>query len=521
MPGYVPRSVVETFCYRIVLFIKATEINVFGHEGNDIELMTPPTVIVVLDSLRRDHVGWYGNDWIDTSAIDEFAAHPDTVTFTEAYPEALPTIPARSGLMTGQRTLPYRPWQALEDEDITVAELLRKNGYVTGLVSDTYHMNKPGMNFHQGFDGFRWIRGQEADAYRTAPPTVDLESHMKPAMQGSLNERLLEQYLRNIADRDDDAEEEFFAARVFDEATDWVERNRDHDPFFLWVDSFDPHEPWDPPVSYRGRHADPDYDGPELIDPKYGSIDWLTDEELEHVRGRYAEEVEFVDARLGRFFDALREENLYEDSLIVLLSDHGVQHGEHGSIGKPPGDLYGEVVEVPLLVKPPAEVASERDFRDEVDALVQTNDVAPTLLDLVGFGREAEAMQGSSLVPVMTGERDAVRDAVVTGYHGSEYRCVRDGTWSYIHSPEGERDELYYLDEDPAERNNVVDEYPEVVDRLSAHLGSYITASQTGPMSPNDVKTVQERYESGTDEDEDGEVANETEERLRNLGYFE
>lgn len=452
----------------------------------------PNVVVVCLDSLRKDHVGWYGTEWIDTSAIDEFANDPATVAFTDAYPEALPTIPIRTALMTGQRTLPYRLWQPLEEEDKTIAEILRQNGYVTSLITDTYHMAKPGMNFHRGFDAFTWIRGQEADAHRTAPATVDLDPYVKPTMAGTRTEAMLEQYLRNTADRDDADEEEFFAARVFQEAIEWVDRNRDQDGFFLWVDSFDPHEPWDPPANYRGRHTDPDYDGPELIHPKYGDVDWMSDDELAYVRGLYAEEVEFVDAWVGHFLAALEDRGLYEDSLIVLLSDHGHPHGDHGSTMKTADNLYGELIEIPLFVKPPADLAAEHGFEATVDALVQTDDVAPTILDLLGLDRETQSMHGHSLVPLMAGAEDPVRDVVVTGYHESEHRCVRDGRWSYLRRPPGRTDELYDLEADPDEQTNVIDEYPAEADRLAERLGQYFTTTQV-------TGTIQEGYEtSGT-----------------------
>jgi arylsulfatase A-like enzyme len=132
----------------------------------------PDVVVVVLDTLRRDHVGAFGNEWIDTGAIDEFAADPNTVSFTEAYPEAMPTMPIREGLMTGMRTLPYHFWEPLDEEHPTLAELLRREGYVTAIVSDNPHMAKPRMNYQRGFDAFQWIRGQENDKYRTAPATT-------------------------------------------------------------------------------------------------------------------------------------------------------------------------------------------------------------------------------------------------------------------------------------------------------------------------------------------------------------
>jgi len=200
-------------------------------------------IVIMLDSLRKDHLGCYGNSWIETPNIDRFAA--ESVIFENAYPEGLPTIPVRTALFTGQYTLPYRPWQPLTPEDITMAEILDEHGYVSALITDTYHLFKPDMNFHRGFHAWRWIRGQEADTYKTAPHGKNLADHVKPAMRGSRVERMLEQYLKNTADWQ--GEEDYFCARVMQESIQWLKANYIHPKLFLWVDSFDPHEPWDPP----------------------------------------------------------------------------------------------------------------------------------------------------------------------------------------------------------------------------------------------------------------------------------
>jgi len=103
-------------------------------------------IVIMLDSLRRDHLGCYGNDWIETPNIDRLAT--ESIVFENAYPEGLPTIPVRTELFTGQCTLPFRPWQPLAKEDVTAAELLSACGYTSALITDTYHLFKPGMNLH-------------------------------------------------------------------------------------------------------------------------------------------------------------------------------------------------------------------------------------------------------------------------------------------------------------------------------------------------------------------------------------
>ena len=224
-------------------------------------------VLVVFDTLRPDHVGAYGNQWIQTPNLDAFAA--GSVLFTAAYPESLPTLPFRRSLYTGARVFPFADhrfykgdfvaapgWGPMHEERHTISEVLSAAGYRTGIISDVYHQFKPSKNYARGFDQWTWIRGQENDKHRSGPepPPQAIAAHMPSAdLQGPLARRpgysLLRQYLMNTAERR--SEEDFFAPRVMREAAAWLEQNREAQRLFLTVESFDPHEPWDPPDYYR------------------------------------------------------------------------------------------------------------------------------------------------------------------------------------------------------------------------------------------------------------------------------
>ncbi len=448
---------------------------------------------IMLDSFRQDHISFYhrgrpafeGVAACQTPNLDAFAR--ECVVFDNAYPEALPTIPVRTQLFTGQRTLPYRPWQPLTAEDVSVAEILRAEGYVCGLISDCYHYRAPGMNFHRGFHAYRWVRGQEYDPWMSHVPRRDLDDYVNGHYDATWR-GLVAQFLANTDDFT--REEDWFPAQVVEQAVDWLTRNRSHPRIFAWIDSFDPHEPWDPPPRFD-TYTDPDYHGKRLILPIGGPSDgWATPEEIRHIQGLYAGEAAFVDHCLGRLFQALQQLGYYDDSVIVLLADHGHPLADHGKFLKGGDRLYNELLKVPFMIRLPG----GRGARS-TQAIVQFHDVLPTLLDLLGMANNTSAMQGRSFVPVLRGDVDAHREVIITGYHEVADRCVRDQTWSLIQRPPGEPDELYNLIQDPGERVNLIDRYPDEAHRLARSFGGYFRLRSQPGISQTQAQGVQGKYE--------------------------
>jgi arylsulfatase A-like enzyme len=440
-------------------------------------------IVICIDSLRQDHVSYYAGaaSPVPTPNIDALAR--ESVVFDNVYPEALPTIPIRTQLMTGQRTLPYRPWQPLTDADRTIAQILSRYDYLTGLITDCYHYMKPGYNFHQGFRSWQWVRGQEYDPYRCAPlKRLKLDDHIKPSFTPQWV-NLVDLCLRNIEPFQ--TADDHYAAQVFGLASAWVRDNRSAPRLFLWVDSFDPHEPWTPPAEFD-RYTDPAYRGKRLILPPGGPAGaHFSPEEIAYIRGLYAGEVAYVDHYLGRFLATLREQGYYEDSLILLLADHGHPLADHGKFLKGNDRLYNELLKVPFMIRFPGGQYGGQRLR----ALAQFHDVLPTLLDAAGLGADTEALAGRSLMPVIRGEATAIRDVIITGYHAAVDRCVRDETWSYIRRPDNEPDELYHLIDDPREQRNLIDDYPAEAQRLARAFGRLYAL--TGQV----VKGAQGRYE--------------------------
>lgn len=432
----------------------------FGQPANGMNV-----ILVVLDTLRKDYVGAYGNPWIQTPNLDEVAARG--TLFARAVPESLPTLPVRRAIHTGLRTFPFRDWapqkgdtvrlrgwQRIPEEQTTVAELLEGSGYTTGLISDTPHLYKPSMNFHRGFGSFRWIRGQHGDQFRP-PGAADqgrLDGYMTEPLRGSRWHPALLQYVANTDGRT--GEEDWLAPMVFREAARWLEDAAPLGPFFLVVDSFDPHEPWDPPARYVELYDDAGFDGPEPITPFYGNAGYLEDSQLSRMRALYAAEVSMVDAWLGRFLDTVGELGLLDSTLLVVVSDHGILLGEHGITGKPTDALWPEVVDVPLLISHP-----DHGGPGVYDGYASTHDLAPTIVSGLGL-RVPDWMEGRDLMPYVAdpARQDQQARHLISAFH--DWVLVRDDHYELHARDDLSQVRLYDTSLDPG-RDKVVDE-PEV-----------------------------------------------------------
>ncbi len=134
-------------------------------------------IIIIADTFRADHLGCYGSARVKTPYLDGFAKQ--SVVFTNANAEGLPTIPCRRVYHTGKSVLPEAAWQPLAADDVTFAQVLSRHDYTTGFIVDTYHHFKPDYNFHRGFDSWQWVRGQETDRWKSGPQDkFDPKNHM-------------------------------------------------------------------------------------------------------------------------------------------------------------------------------------------------------------------------------------------------------------------------------------------------------------------------------------------------------
>jgi arylsulfatase A-like enzyme len=440
-------------------------------------------VLIILDTLRKDHVGAYGNSWIKTPNLDALAN--ESLRFTRAYPESLPTICARRAIHTGIRTWPFRNrqlykgvdvglwgWQPIPEDQTTLSEILKENGYETLFVTDNLQQYDATMNFQRGFDVFDFIRGQTTDPYRpiwTYPPEKVKQALVRDEPLGPGSELYFRQYFANTAYRK--TEEDWFAPRVFTRASEFLEVAKEGQPFFLVVDGYDPHPPWDPPEEYVSLYDD-GYDGPEPYTPTEGTSNNFTQRQLERMGTLYSGEITMADRWLGNFLDKMDELELFENTLLVVISDHGIAHGEHGIVGKPPYALWPEVTDIVFFIRHPGGAKAG----ETSDNYASTHDVAPTILDFLGI-EPPEAMDGQDLSVLFEGRDPDPRPHFTLGYH--DYVWTQDDHYVMFSRYDGSRAKLYDAREDPEMKNDIAGERPGVVRSM---FDDYVLKDAGGPL---------------------------------------
>jgi arylsulfatase A-like enzyme len=478
-----------------------------GGPGNRKVEKVKNAIVIISDTMRRDAVECYENSWVHSDNLGEFAKR--CWIFDNAYIASFPTVPMRNDVLTGTYTFTYKPWSPIDAKAVTLQQVLGRAGVVTALVVDTPHPFAPGYNYQRGYHSWELIRGQEHDPWRTSPEKVIL-----PCDENKLRRpATVIQYLRNVADRK--TEQDYFVAQTMRTAALWLERNRGSTArtgFFLYVDTFDPHEPWDPPAWYVEQYQK-GYAGQDVIYPRYDRWrDFLTEEELHRCRCLYAGEATMVDTWIGFLLRKVEELGLLQDTMIIITSDHGFCLGEHGHIGKSlirenfyqDIPLYPEISRIPFLVYHPGLKGATR-----VRAFVQPPDIMPTVLDCMGIP-VPETVRGKSLLPLFTGRREKVRDFVISSPTISHpgmtvpRACTRssiaDGEWFLIYgaqvgpdtgaakteavdSVERERadlekgefpPELYHLASDPGCEKNVIGDRRDAAEELHARYYDFL-----------------------------------------------
>lgn len=407
----------------------------------------PNVLLVTLDTLRGDYLGCYGHPWIQTPTLDELAVHG--VLFETGIAQAPQTCPSHCSIMTGMYPFDHDArWNGtpMKPGLITLAGVLRAHGYETIAFTSATPTRSIDSGLDRGFERY-----------------VDSLVPWSTVFSYDGFQRLIFFYLVGVAQRS-----QIRGEVVSDRAIAWLKSRRDDRPFFAWLHYFDPHDPYGSPPPFRGMYAGRIRDGrPAAAE-----------------RERYAEDITYADHQLGRVIAELRGQGLYDQTLIIVTSDHGEAFGEqHGTVTEY-GHLwylYDTTQHVPLIIKPPGARLQARRVAEQV----QLVDLAPTVLRYLDID-PPPSFVGTPLNDLLAGrpttqpgERQAFSFSIrryvapeADGARGGYYQqlAVRTPAWKYITMPRVGHDELYDLRADPAERFEVSGQYPDVVAERSEHL---------------------------------------------------
>ena len=429
-------------------------------------------VLISIDSLRADHLSAYGYRRQTSPNIDALAAEGvlvETAVSTTSW-----TLPSHASMLTGlypQMHAVRTGRQRISSEAVLLSERLQANGFSTyGLVSGPYLGSKFG--FAQGFD----IYDDKTIHYR------NVTSSHQGVTSPKLHRRLIE-----ILDGLDP-----------------------QNPFFLFVHYWDVHYDYTPPPPYDTLF-DSEYDGPvtgenfifdDAVAPDMAARD------LQHVIALYDGEIALTDHYLGELFSELRQRGLYDDTLVVLTSDHGDEFFDHGEKGHGK-NLYGSTLNIPLIFKLPGGRKAGRKLKGPVSLV----DLPPTVLDAVG-AEIPNGLNGSSLwlglrdlgLPGFMQRGDDPFTRFLFADLAECCNAVMRGSWKYQRRDDGEGEELFATDRDPSEQSNVIAEGLQTGDQLRAALDSW----------QQRVAQAKEGLDGET-----AEIDDDLENTLRALGYLD
>jgi len=365
-------------------------------------------IVLMFDSLNRHCLSPYGCEWTKTPNFQRLAER--SLTFDASYVCSMPCMPARREMHTARPNFLHNGWCPLEPFDESVPQMLQQAGVCTHIATDHYHyLENNGVNYLTKYSSWEAFRGQEGDPVvgQVADPDIPENINGKGLRQDWVN--------RPFFQSDDD----HYQTKTVAAGLDFIQRNRDADNWMLQIECFDPHEPFFCDPKYKERFPD-DYDGPLFDWPGYRPAR-ETPEQVEHLRRNYAALLSKCDDSLGEVLDAFDAFGLWEDTLLVVMTDHGFLLGEHGWWAKNAPPLYEEISHTPFFVwDPRTKAAGQRR-----QALVQPAlDIGPTLLRFFGL-EPTDLMLGRDLAPVIA-EDEPVREAALFGYFGKGLN-VADG----------------------------------------------------------------------------------------------
>lgn len=383
-------------------------------------------IVLLLDSLNRHMLGCYGGTEFSTPNIDRLAARSQR--FTNHYTGSLPCMPARHDILCGALDFLWKPWGSVELWERPVTYELKRQGVITKLITDHPHLFETGgENYHTDFFAWDYLRGHESDPWKTRP---DPSWQGAPAMPaGTKYPGKASAY--DLSRTFFKAEADYPGPKTMQATADWLkDHGQEHESFFLFVDEFDPHEPFDTPEPWASLY-DRDWTGERIIWPPY-STDTLkngviTERQAHHIRQNYGAKLSMIDHWLGKVLDALDNGGFWDNTMVILCTDHGHYLGEKDIFGKPRVMQYEPIGHTPLLIYHP-------EAAPNVISSLSTNvDLHATLTDLFDLNVD-HVTHGRSLLPDILGLKTPARDWAVGGIFGNWVQ-IQDGRYKYARGP--------------------------------------------------------------------------------------
>ncbi|MCD6353686.1 MAG: sulfatase, partial [Proteobacteria bacterium] len=431
-------------------------------------------ILITVDTLRADHLHCYNYARIKTPFFDKLAK--EGVVCKNAFSQTHITLPSHISIFTSLYLKDHKilsnTRQELAPDIVTIAEVLKKEGYRTAAAVSMKPLTP------------KWIKGIDRGFDRFFSPS-------------------------KIERRAKKTNEDVFK---------WLEKNY-HKKFFLWIHYFDPHMPYEPPPPYNGLYyqGDPRQKEPNTMKnvifkkgfhskPHDRLINWLKGvKDFDYPISQYDGEISYVDAQIGELLNILKKFKIDKKTLMAVTSDHGECLGEHNIFFAHQG-LYDPVLHIPLIFWYP-----ERLEPEKIDGLVASIDIMPTILNIVGLTHPAN-IQGKNILPIINGYQKELNTELYGEHVNHTQVMIRNKKWKLIKSLKDRQyherffiksgnEELYDLENDPDELNNVAKQHPLLVSQFTNKLENWLNEKK--PASVSDKKTMDE----------------ESREILRSLGY--
>ncbi len=414
-------------------------------------------VLISIDTLRADHLGCYGYDRPTSPILDKFASK--ALLFEDVSTPCPWTLPAHGSLLTGlypSRNGLRTRWEQLPDDVPTLAGLLQQHGFATaGIVNS--HWLSPTNGLHRGFEHFVYVK-----EYADSPEP----------------------------------------SKVEDEGLKWLADHSDK-PFFLFLHYYDIHSDYASLPRYNEQFLRP-YSGTingsteQLLDIRYGRIPPPNQADVQHLIDLYDASIRQIDDGMGRVFDVLEKKGLFNNTLVIITSDHGEEFMEHGAIlhGR---TFFQEVVQVPLIMRGPGLPDGRR-----IKSMVSLLDIMPTILSLLGITGPS-SLDGIDLRQLWQNTRTKASDRILFGEADWNNvvenetvddirRMVRRGRFKLHYDRVTKKVQLYDLLSDPHENTNVAAQNSATVDSLFEALQNFMLTEKSGgtvqPLSPEEIERL-------------------------------